>query len=141
AGAVITVTEAKKLGIRKKTVHMADANWTTEVAPVTEDTTMAFDRRDLEPQLCSKLAKASIRTLMLSTDAESIINEELAYVFAITEEKAFITGDGSAKPLGVFTASASGISTGRDVPAASATAVAGDDLINVKYSLKQAYQN
>jgi HK97 family phage major capsid protein len=133
------VTEAKKLGIRKLTTHMADADWTTEVAAVTEDTTMAFDRRDLEPYLFSKLAKVSIRTLELSADAEQIIRDELGYKFGITEEKAFLTGNGSSKPLGIFTANAAGISTARDVAAASATAVVGDDLVNLKYSLKQSY--
>lgn len=140
AGSVTTVTDAKKLGIRKKTAHMADADWTTEVAGVTEDTTMAFGLRELEPQLVSKLAKVSVRTLLLSADAESEINGELGYKFGVTEEKAFLTGDGSGKPLGIFTASANGISTGRDVAAASATAVAGDDLINVKYALKAPYR-
>ncbi|WP_422923737.1 phage major capsid protein [Singulisphaera sp. PoT] len=136
---VLQVTEAKKLGIRKMTTRMADADWTTEVAGVTEDTTMALDRRDLEPQLVSKLSKASIRTLMLSADAEKLINDELAYKFGITEEKAFLTGNGTGKPLGVFTASASGISTGRDVAAAGSTAVTADDLINAKFSVKQGY--
>lgn len=58
----------------------------------------------------------------------------------MTEEKAFISGSGTGQPLGVYTASANGISTARDVTAASATAVTGDDLINLKYSLKQGYQ-
>jgi HK97 family phage major capsid protein len=140
AGQVVTVTDAQKLGVRKMITDMSDANWTTEVAPVTEDTSMAFDRRDLEPQLCSKLAKASIRTLLLSNDAESIINQELGYKFGVTEEKAFITGTGTGQPLGVFTASASGISTARDVVAAAATSFTADNLIDMKYSLKQGYQ-
>jgi HK97 family phage major capsid protein len=140
AGAVTTVTEAKKLGIRKRTVDMADANWTTEVAAVTEDTTMAFDRRDLEPQLCSKLAKISIRTLLLSTDAENEVNQELAYKFGITEEKAFISGTGTGQPLGLFVANANGITAARDVAAASATTFSADNLIDMKYSLKQGYQ-
>jgi HK97 family phage major capsid protein len=140
AGSIITVTEAKKLGIRKKTAHMADADWTTEVQAVTEDTTMAFDRRDLEPQLCSKLSKVSIRTLMLSVDAESEIKGELAYKFGITEEKGFLTGNGTGQPLGLFTASANGISTARDVVAATATAFSADNLIDMKFSLKAAYQ-
>lgn len=140
---ITKVTDAKKLGIRKLLTRMADANWTTEVGAVTEDATMAFDRRDLEPYLLTKLAKASLRTLMLVTDAESIIRDELAYKFAITQEKAFMTGDGSSKPLGVFTASASGISTGRDVTAATGhtTTFDADDLMNIKYSLKSAYMN
>jgi HK97 family phage major capsid protein len=140
AGAITTVTDAKKLGIRKRITDMSDANWTTEVAAVTEDTSMAFDRRDLEPQLCSKLALISIRTLLLSTDAENEVNQELAYKFGVTEEKAFISGNGTGQPLGIYTASANGISVARDIPAASATAVTGDDLINLKFSLKQGYQ-
>jgi HK97 family phage major capsid protein len=140
AGSIMTVTEAKKLGIRKKTAHMADADWTTEVQAVTEDTTMAFGRRDLEPYLCSKLAKVSIRAMMLTPDAEREVTNELGYKFGITEEKAYLTGDGSAKPLGIFVADANGIPTSRDVAAASATVVAADDLINVKFSLKEAYQ-
>jgi HK97 family phage major capsid protein len=136
-----TVTEAKKLGIRKLVTHMADANWTTEVGAVTEDTTMAFDRRDLEPYLLTKLAKMSLRTMYLATDAEGIIRDELAYKFAITQEKAFLTGTGSSQPLGVFVASASGISTGRDVAAAAINAVAADDLINTKYNLRSGYLN
>jgi len=140
AGSITTVTDAQKLGIRKLVTDMADANWTTEVQAVTEDTTMAFDRRDLEPQLCTKLAKASIRTLLLSNDAESIINQELGYKFGVTEEKAFLTGNGTGQPLGVFTASASGISTARDVAAATATTFTADNLIDMKYSLKQGYQ-
>ncbi len=141
-GTVTTVTEAKKLGIRKMTTRMADADWTTEVAAVTEDTTMAFDRRDLEPYLLTKLSKVSARTLTLAADAESEVNTELAYKFGITEEKAFLSGNGSSKPLGVFTASASGISTGRDVSTDNtSTALTADGLINAKYSVKQAYLN
>jgi HK97 family phage major capsid protein len=139
---ITQVTDAKKLGIRKMTTGMADANWTTEVAAVTEDTAMAFDRRDLEPYLLSKLAKISLRTLMLAADAESIVRDELAYKFGITEEKAFLTGDGSSKPLGVFTASASGISTGRDVSTGNtSTAITADGLIEAKFSIKQDYLN
>jgi len=141
-GTITTVTEAKKLGIRKMTTRMADADWTTEVAAVTEDTTMAFDRRDLEPYLLTKLSKVSIRTLTLAADAESEVNTELAYKFGITEEKAFLSGNGSSKPLGVFTASASGISTGRDVSTDNtSTALTADGLINAKYAVKQAYLN
>jgi HK97 family phage major capsid protein len=136
---VTRVTEAKKLGIRKMTARMADADWTTEVAAVIEDTGLAFDRRDLEPYLCSKLAKVSIRTLLLAEDAEQIVRDEMAYAFGVTEEKAYLTGNGVAKPLGVFVASAQGISTARDVVAGTATALTADGLIDAKYALKEGY--
>jgi HK97 family phage major capsid protein len=136
------VTEAKALGVRKMTAHMGDSNWTTEVQAVTEDTTMAFDRRDLTPYLLSKLSKASINLLYRSADAEAVINEDLAYKFAVTLEKGFMTGTGSSQPLGVFTASASGISTGRDVSTGnSTTAIAADNLFEVQGSINAAYLN
>lgn len=134
------VKDAKKLGVRKMSTRMGDANWTTEVQAVTEDTTAAFGRRDLEPNLLSKLAKVSMRLLSISTDAEQVVNDELVYKFGITQEKAFLTGDGSAKPLGAFTADANGISTGRDVSTGNTTtAITADNLIEVKYSIKQSY--
>ena len=76
---------------------------------------------------------------MASTQAENVVRDRLAYKFGITEEKAYLTGDGSGKPLGLFTASANGVSTGRDVTTSSATAFTGDDLINAKYAVKPAY--
>jgi HK97 family phage major capsid protein len=137
---IIRVTDAKALGIRQITTRMADANWTTEVQAVTEDTTMALGRRDLTPNLLSKLSKVSMRTLLLSSDAEDLVFSELAYKFAITEEKAYLTGDGNGKPLGVFTADNNGVPTSRDVTASGTTSFNADDLVNAKFSLKQGYQ-
>jgi HK97 family phage major capsid protein len=140
AGRIYVVTEAKNLGVRKLTTHMGDANWTTEVAAVTEDTTMAFDRRDLTPFLLSKLSKVSLRLLYASADAEPIVNEELSYKFAITIEKGGLTGTGSSQPLGIFTASASGISTARDVSTGnSTTAIGADNLIECVYAVNGGY--
>ena len=51
-----------------------------------------------------------------------------------------MSGDGVSKPLGLFTASASGISTGRDVSSGNTTtAITLDGLINAKYSCKPQY--
>lgn len=137
---VSTVTEAKKLGIRRMTTRMADADWTTEVQAATEDTTMAFDARELEPYKITKLAKVSMRTLLLFADAETEVIGELSYKHGITQEKAFMTGSGSSRPLGLFTASASGISTARDVSTDNtSTALTADGLINAKYAVKQGY--
>jgi HK97 family phage major capsid protein len=139
---VITMGEAKSLGVPQLTSHMADDDWTTEVAAVTEDTTMAFGRRDLTPSLVSKLAKVSIRMLYGANNIEDLIREELAYKNAITEEKAYLTGSGTGQPLGIFTASASGIATARDVSAGNTiTAIGADNLFQVKYSLKAGYRN
>lgn len=139
SGSITTVTSAQKLGIRQKTTRLNAADWTTEVGTVSADTNLAFGRRDLEPQQLTKLVLVSNRTLMLSRDAEKEVNDELAYQLSVAQENGFLNGSGSAQPLGVFTASSSGIPSGQDVTAASATVIAGDDLINAKFSLKQMY--
>ncbi len=50
-----------------------------------------------------------------------------------------MTGNGTNKPLGIFTASNAGIPTSRDVAASGTTAITCDDLIDVKYALKGQY--
>jgi HK97 family phage major capsid protein len=66
--------------------------------------------------------------------------DRLAYKFAVTQEKAFLTGSGAGRPLGVFTASPNGISTGRDVSTGNTTTAIGfDGLIEAKFTLKGQY--
>lgn len=138
---VITLGEAKAFGIPQLTAHMADANWTTEVQAVTDDTTMAFARRDLTPFLLSKLSKVSIRMQYAASNIEPLIRDELGYKFGITLEKGFLTGSGSSQPLGVFTASANGVASGRDVSTGNtSTAIGADNLYQVKYSIKAPYR-
>jgi HK97 family phage major capsid protein len=137
----VQLAEAKAVGIPQLATRMADANWTTEVQAVTEDTTMILNRRDLYPSLVSKLSLVSIRMLYGSTNIESLITTELAYKFALTEEKAFLTGSGSGQPLGIFTASANGIPTSRDVTGSNTTtAITADTLFAMKYSIKAPYR-
>ena len=138
---VITIQGTDSLGQPALDNDPADADWTSELSTGTEDSTMSFGGRELTPQPLAKRIKVSNTLLRRSAiPVEQIVRDRLAYKFAITAEKAFLTGSGANQPLGVFTASAKGISTGRDVTAASATAIVGDDLINVKYSLKAQYQ-
>ena len=139
SGSIKTVTSAQKLGVRIKKQRMNAADWTQEIGTVTPDEAMQFDRRDLEPNQLTKLALVSNRTLMLTTDAESEVNEELAYQQSIAQENGFLNGNGTGQPLGVFVASSSGIDTSRDVTTAAATAISGDDLIEMKFSLRQPY--
>jgi HK97 family phage major capsid protein len=60
---------------------------------------------------------------------------------SVPQEQAFLTGSGAAQPLGVFAASALGISTGRDIATGnSGTEIASDNLIRVKGALKGQYR-
>src|SRR4029079_19508647 len=93
------------------------------------------------PRPIAKRIKISRKLLSRMPVAEGMVTQRLAYKFAVTEEKAFLTGDGANKPLGLFTASTSGISTGRDVSSGNtSTAITMDGLINALYSLKSQYQ-
>ena len=134
---------AESLGVPTLENDPADADWTAELLTGNRDTTMSFGKRSLTPHPLAKRIKVS-RTLLRKAviGAEQLVNERLAYKFAITEEKAFLTGSGAGQPLGVFTASDNGIPTSQDVSTDNTgTAITADGLINAKYNLKAQYQN
>jgi len=116
-----------------------DFDWTTELATGSEDSSMAFGRRNLGNHPLAKRIKVS-KTLMRLSNADAIVRERLGYKIAVTQEKGYLTGNGSGQPLGVFTASAQGISTGQDVSTdMTTTEITADGLKNVKYTLKPQY--
>lgn len=136
------VERAVSLGAPELTADPADADWTTELQTGSTDSAMTFGKRSIYPHPLAKRIKVSADLLRKSMmPVEQLVRDRLAYKFGITEEKAFLTGSGDGQPLGVFTASANGISTSRDVSTDNTTtAVTGDGLINTKYSLKAQYQ-
>ena len=135
-----TVTNAESLGAPTLTKPAA-AQWTSELAIGSEDSTMAFKKRELRPHPLGAFIKLStklIRQAMI--DPVALVNREFATLFGTGEEIGYMTGNGNLKPLGIFTASANGISTGRDVSTDnSTTEVTQDNLIRVKYTLKAQY--
>ncbi len=136
------VTSAQSLGAASLDADPADADWTAELATGSEDSTMAFGKRELHPHPLAKRIKVSRKLLRLTGGgAEAIVRARLAYKFGVSEEKGFLTGDGASKPLGVFTLSTSGIGAGRDVSTGNTSvAIGADNLFEVKYSLKAGYQ-
>jgi HK97 family phage major capsid protein len=135
-----TVANAQSLGVPSLENDPADSDWTSELAIGSEDSTMDFGSRSLSPHPLAKLLKVSEKLLRASGDAGGIVMDRLAYKLSITEEKGFLTGSGANQPLGIFTASANGISTSRDVSTGNTTtAISADGLIEAKYSLKGAY--
>lgn len=134
------LTMADSLGVPTLDTDLGDAEWTTEIGTGSQDDALRFGKRELSPNPVSKRVKISRKLLRLTSgQAEDIVRDRLAYKFAVTQEKAFMTGDGSKKPLGLFTASPDGIPTGRDVATGSATGFTGDGLIDAKYTLKPQY--
>lgn len=137
---VETVTKAESLGIPTLT-DPDDFDWTTELATGSEDGTMAFGKRELRPHPLAKRIKVSRKLLKTSSrDPVDLVFNRFGYKRALTEEKAFLTGNGTQQPLGVFTASSDGISTSRDVSTDNTTtAMTPDGLLEAKYTLKSAY--
>lgn len=137
-----TVLDAVKLGAPTLETDPSDADWTSEILMGNLDTDMAYGKRELEPSKLAKKLKISNRLIQLGAKRSPIdrILDRLAYKFAITMEKASLTGNGSGKPVGVFYAastSATGITTARDVAADNGTtAVTFDGLINAQYALR-----
>lgn len=139
-GRVITMTKAESLGVPTLEAHPADADWTQELGTGSEDSTMAFGKRELMPHPVAKRLKVSNKLLRQSAiNVDALVRDLLSYKFGITEEKAFQTGTGNLQPLGVFTASADGVTTARDVTSTVSGAFAADDFIDMKYSLKSQY--
>lgn len=143
-GTVLPPTTAKSVGMLSFDTDYADSDWTAEVpaSDISEDDAARFGNREMTPHMLTKLIKCSKKLVRSQTTlgVEEFVAQRAAYKMGITENKAFLTGTGSQKPLGVFTASSDGVSTARDVTATNTTSFTADDLINTKYSLKAAYQ-
>ena len=139
---VIQVPNAASLGVPSLDSDPSDAEWTGELSGGNVDTDMSFGKRTLTPTPVKKLVKVSEKLVRIAPqNIDALIRARLAYKFGITHEKAFLTGPGdSGQPLGLFTASAKGITTARDVATDNiATAIKPDGLINAKYALKPQY--
>lgn len=134
------LTKAASLGVPTLDKDADDWDWTAELRTGSE-TEIEFGKRELRPHPLAKRVKISNTLLRKAAmGPEQIVRERLAYKLGVTQEKAYMTGDGVQKPLGVFTASADGISTDRDVSTGNTgTEIMPDGLIEAKYTLKQAY--
>lgn len=137
------LTSGDSLGMASLDADPEDGTWSPEVVEVDEDTAMDFGKRTLTPHLLAKRIKVSRKLLRASAiGIDSLVQERLAYKFGVTQEKAFLTGSGAQQPLGIFTASADGISTSRDVAISASgttTAPTANEVIDVRYSLKESY--
>jgi HK97 family phage major capsid protein len=141
---VYQIGEAESLGSVSLDTDYANADWTQEVpSSLTEDSAARFGNRELSPHQLTKLVKVSKKALRSSSlDAAGFVRSRMAYQFALTQEKGFLTGSGAQQPLGVFTASAQGISTSRDVSTGNTTtAMTYSGLKAAKYTLKAQYRN
>lgn len=140
-GTIYTMARAKKIDFPTLATDIDDADWTTEVLTGNLDAAMAFGQLSIDPQPLAKRVKVS-RTLLRDSvlGVEALIRERLAYKFAVTQEKGFLTGAGtSEQPRGIF--NTAGLATGRDVSTGNTTtAVTFDGLIDAIHHVRSAYR-
>lgn len=134
------VTSAESLGVPTLDADPDDADWTAELQTGSEDQSMSFGKRELRPHPLAKRIRVSNKLLRVSTmDVAALVRERLEYKVSVPQERAYMTGSGANQPLGIFTVSANGINTDRDVQTGSATDFTADGLINAKYFMKPQY--
>ena len=128
----------------------AGAGWASETADSVETSTPSIERISIPLHELSALPKISQRLLDDSAfDIESWLSDRVADTFARSEAAAFISGDGSDKPVGILThptiqndgwawGSLGYIATGTDGSFNSTSP--GDGLIDLVYGLGARYR-
>lgn len=138
---VLPPTSAPKVTMPRRTSRASAFQWGTEISTAPVLNTPKYGTYNLTPHYMSgefELSKDLIGAGMLS--AESLLRDEINYNAMDLEETVFFYGDGTGRPLGVFTPSAQGIPTSRDVSKAAATFFAdADPWIDAKTSIKPQY--
>jgi len=133
--------EAKSLGYPQRTARVSNFTWGTELSTPTADTALSVGKREFKPNPGSLEILVSKTLLRNAPYAEGFIMSELTFGVGESLEKAYMAGTGFNQPLGLFTASADGISIARDVATGNtATSMTFDGLIEAKYSIKDQYQ-
>lgn len=138
---VFPVEKAESLGAPSMDTDVSDPEWTGEITTAPEDSSLRVGKRELRPHPLSKLVKVSNKLLRISAiTPDTLVQQRLGYKFGIVQENAHLTGNGAGQPLGVFTASANGISTGQDVSTGNTeTEIRVDGLIEAKFTVKAQY--
>ena len=131
---------AQSLGFPYRSVEAGAPTWVAEVTAAGEESTLEYGRREFKPNKLARLVKLSKTLVSHAPMAEGTIQSEILYRIGIAAENAYLNGNGSAQPLGIFIANAQGINTDRDVITGNtATTVTFDGLQEAKYSVKQQY--
>ena len=134
------------IGIPTLDSDLNDLDWTAEIAEVTEDTNMAFGKREMKANQLTKLVKISKRLIKQSNiDIQGLVQERISYKLASTLEHNYLYGNGQDKPLGIFAQTSdntAAIPIDRDIKVGTASAaITYDGLVDAVSGLKGGYQN
>ena len=110
------------------------ASWTDEEAPISESDDV-FGIINLGAHKLTTMIKVSEELLNDSVfNLEKYIAKEFARRIGRAEEEAFIVGNGTGKPTGIFTSGEVGVTT------ASATAITLDEILDLYHSLREPHR-
>jgi HK97 family phage major capsid protein len=140
---IYTVPQAQSLGIRKRTADVSTFVYASELQTPTLDTGLTFGKKVLTPHHMTGEIKVSRELLRITSfGIEAYVKERMTYNAGVVQEQNFMTGNGDAKPLGLFTASSDGISTGQDVSTGNTIgSIKTDGLMEAKYKLPAQYRH
>ncbi len=142
----IPVSGAGSLGLPYEATDASSAAWTDEVPSdaISADSSWAFGKRELKPSDLVKLVKISKKLIKASAlPVDELAKKKLASLIIQAFESAILTGNGSGKPLGVFTASNDGVPTSQDVSTSKvegSPVLTADNLIAAKMKLRPGYR-
>lgn len=141
---VTYLTNARTLGIRRRTAKANAFGWGTELSDATDnlENALKYGKRVLEPHYLTgafRLSRDLIQMADINIESE-IISEMMIDLREFLEES-YMTGSGVSRPLGLLTASADGISTSRDFTfGTTGTTFNFNTIIKAKYTLKSRYK-
>lgn len=130
---VISTSSPRNIPIEEDS---GEADWIDEEGSYPEDDP-SFGQVVINAYKVGKMIKVSEELLDdADFDIETYIANKLAKVIAAAEEKAMCTGNGSKKPVGIFTANGGDIG----VTTAASDKITADEIIDLVYSLKAPYR-
>lgn len=119
----------------------AVAGWTAETGSISETSSPTLAKRNIPTHELYAQPKATQKLVDdAAIDVESWLSGKISDIFARTQNTSFISGNGVGQPRGILTYAA-GTSWGQIQQVNSGTSgqVTADALINLLYSLKDAY--
>lgn len=119
----------------------AAAGWTAETASISETSTPTLAKRNIPTHQLYAQPKATQKLVDdAAIDIEAWLSNKIADIFSRKENTAFVSGNGIGQPRGILTyAAGTSWNQIQQVNSGSSGAVTADGLINLFYSLKDAY--
>ena len=109
----LTLAMGESLGFASLDTDPDDAEWTAEIKTGSEDSSMAFGKREFRPYPLARRLKVSRKLIRASAiNVDALVRQRLAYKLPSPKRKGQLRHcirSGAGEPLGLFTASDSGI--------------------------------